>query len=301
VPSLRSRVTNAALGVVLRRAKPDAELARKQILQQPDASFDPPGDVAASASVVRAVTAAGWPTFQLASPAHAPIVDVVHFHGGAYIGQLNDRLWRFAHRLAAEVPARVHLPVYPLAPGSSASATVPAAADHLTPVLATAERPVVVSGDSAGGGLALLATLALRDRSAPMPAQVWVQAPWFDVSLRNPRLAAQARKDPVLSVEYLQPAAAAWAGDLPTDHPGVSPLAADLAGLPPVIVHVGERDLGLPDAELFGERAVAAGVDVDLRVVPGQLHGYWVLQLPEARQLRNDLSLAAARLTQEGR
>jgi acetyl esterase/lipase len=301
VQSLRSRVTNAALGVLLRRARPDAALAQRQILRQEGASPDPPGDVAAGASVARSVTAAGWPTFELVSPSHEPMVDVVHFHGGAYIGELNHRLWRFALKLASELPARVHLPVYPLAPGASASATVPAAADHLAEVLATAERPVVVSGDSAGGGLALLATLALRDRGGPTPAQVWVQAPWFDVSLSNPRLAEQARRDPVLSVDYLRPAAAAWAGELSTDHPPVSPLAADLAGLPPVIVHVGGRDLGLPDAELFGERAVAAGVEVDLRVAPGQLHGYWVLPVPEARQLRQELTAAARRLIQEER
>jgi acetyl esterase/lipase len=298
VQSLRSRVVNAFFSLAMRRARPDAALAHAQIGQQGELGegTDPPDDVAKAAAVERSVSPAGWPVYELTVPGRAPIVDVVHFHGGAYIASINDHLWRYAQQLAQEVPARVILPVYPLAPGSPASSTVPAAADLVASVISRAEHPVVVAGDSAGGGLALLATLALRDRGGPLPAQLWAQAPWFDVSLTNPRLAAQERKDPVLSVDYLRPAAAAWAGELATDDPRVSPLAADLRGLPPILVHVGQRDLGLPDAQLFEERAQGAGVDMDLRIVPGQLHGYWVLRLREARELRTDLAAAARRL-----
>jgi acetyl esterase/lipase len=299
VQSLRSRVVNAGIGLVMRRVSVDADTAYAQIRQQddPNRSTEPPSDVVARASVDRSVGAGGWLTYELSAPGAHPVIDVVHFHGGGYIADLNDAVWRFAHRLATDAPARLHLPVYALAPGSTATTTIPVAADLLAERLATAERPVVVSGDSAGAGIALLATLRLRDRGGPLPAELWLQGPWLDTSLSSADTVTRSgARDPMLSVDYLRVAAAAWAGELRTDDPRVSPHCADLQGLPPMLIHVGGRDLGATDAHRFCDRARSAGVDVDLRVVPGQIHGYWALKVPEAKQLRRDLVAAARRV-----
>ncbi|PZA20183.1 alpha/beta hydrolase, partial [Modestobacter versicolor] len=131
---------------------------------------------------------------------------------------------------------------------------------------------VVGVGESAGGWLALALAVLLRDRGLPQPAGTVVFSPWTDLTLSGASHHERAALDPVLSAAALAPRAAQYAGAAGVGEPLVSPLFADLRGLPPLLVQVGSAEVLLDDATGLAARAAAAGVPVTLEVEAGATH-----------------------------
>ena len=143
---------------------------------------------------------------------------------------------------------------------------------------------IVVAGDSAGGGLTLATLLALRDRGRPLPALGVPISPWTDLTLSGESMTSMAEHDPMVTRHGLQRMADWYVGGADPKAPLVSPLFADLAGLPPLLIHVGELETLRDDAIRFAERAIAAGVDVTLEVWPEMIHVWHVFgpDVPES-------------------
>ncbi len=212
-----------------------------------------------------------------------PGVTVAHFHGGGYcVGSARIvRLW--AARLSGRARCRVVLPDYRLAPEHPH----PAALDDARQVLAAllggaapasaAAGSVVVSGDSAGGGLALALLQAARDAGQPLPAGAMLLSPWLDLTADRRAVPDLVRRDTVLSPDWLAACAAVYTGPADPADPAISPLLADLAGLPPLLVQSGSDDLLAPDAGRLTAAASAAGTDVTYTRWPGLGHDF-VLQ-----------------------
>jgi monoterpene epsilon-lactone hydrolase len=142
---------------------------------------------------------------------------------------------------------------------------------------------IAVGGDSAGGGLALSTLLALRDSGRHAGAGVLI-SPWTDLSLSTPAVRQRAHRDTLISVPTMHVMAANYlAGHDPRD-PVVSPLFADLAGLPPLYIAVSEEEVLYDDSALVAERAGEAGTEVELDARDGLPHVYtlWAGNLPEA-------------------
>jgi len=200
---------------------------------------------------------------------------VVHFHGGGYcVGSpRTPRSW--AGHLSAQAGCRVVLPDYRLAPEHPH----PAGLEDALAVLAalTAEAPVkslVVSGDSAGGGLALAALLALRDQGAELPAGCILLSPWADLDRDRTADPDLVRRDLLLRPEWLDACARAYAEPAAWPDSSVSPLHADHAGLPPLLIQAGTEELLAPDAKALAASAVAAGVEVTYTRWPGMWHDF---------------------------
>lgn len=144
---------------------------------------------------------------------------------------------------------------------------------------------IVVAGDSAGGGLAAALLVRIRDGGGPMPAGALLWSPWVDLANTATTIVTNAATDylPMIQghvhIDYL--------GAADPRHPHASPLYADLAGLPPMLVFAGGAEMILADATRLAERAAAAGVDVRLHVEPGMYH-VWAAILP-----RHPASVAA--------
>ena len=288
MPSIAHDALAALIGWAGRRTPQDDEGMTRELLaaQVRPRHFAPPRSLDRHVAL-RVRRDHGWPVYEMAPwGTRLPRHRVVYFHGGGYVSEVDSAHWGVCRRMATLVPARVSLPIYPLAPTSTAAVTVTTAAGVAAEVIRDAgdDRLVTLMGDSAGGGLALAVAQALRDNGVGAPRLVLV-APWADLTMSDEGLDARI-PDPMLSVPRLRRAGELYAGDLPVDHPIVSPINGDLAGLGPMTIFVGTRDLLLRDAQRLRDAAVARGVRVDYHEGAGLIHVWPLLPLPEARRAR---------------
>jgi len=203
---------------------------------------------------------------------------VVHFHGGGYCLGSARMMRTWAARLSAQAGCRVVVPEYRLAPAHAYPAALDDARAVLNALLSEADpASIVVSGDSAGGGLALSVILALRDSGAKVPAGCILMSPWLDLTIDRWARPALVRKDLLLNPAWLQACAAAYAAPSQWPDPEVSPLRASHGGLPPLLIQAASDDLLAPDAELLATSAAAASTDVTYTRWPSMWHDFALL------------------------
>jgi len=218
-------------------------------------------------------TRSGGPS-QIAGTA---VVTVVHFHGGGYCVGSPAEARDWAAHLSARAGCRVVLPEYRLAPEHPYPAAVDDARAVVSVVLGkAASGPVVVSGDSAGGGLALGAALSLpaSTEGAARLAGCILLSPWLDLTADRTAIPELVRRDVVLSPAWLEACAQAYVPVADRTQPMVSPLHANLGSLPPLLIQCGTDDLLAPDSGRLAARAAAAGVDVTYKQWPGLWHDF---------------------------
>jgi acetyl esterase/lipase len=226
----------------------------------------------------RPVSVAGMPAEWIEAPG-ADSGALLYLHGGAFaLGSIAVyREW--VARLARATKTRALLVGYRLAPEHP----YPAALDDATAAYlwllqeGVAASKILFAGDSAGGGLALSTLVGLRDAGQPLPAGAVCISPWTDLALTGASIRDQAPADPILSPEQLETYAGYYAGSLERTEPLLSPLYADLQGLPPLLIQVGENEILLDDAVRCAARARAAGVEVALETWEGMFHGFYML------------------------
>lgn len=208
-----------------------------------------------------------------------------YLHGGGFIA-CSPRTHRPITGFLAQQGFRVFAPEYRLAPAHP----FPAACEDVLAAWRAlrAELPgrLAVAGDSAGGTLALSLMLALRDAGERLPDAAALFSPATDLAGTGASMRANADRDAMFRGEALGRLGAAWLAGADPRSPLASPLYADLAGLPPLLIHVGEREVLRDDSTRLAERAGAAGVPVELTVWPVVPHVWQFAHhlVPEARQ-----------------
>jgi epsilon-lactone hydrolase len=225
------------------------------------------------------------------------VATVVHFHGGGYCTGSSAEPRDWAAHLSIQAGCRVILPDYRLAPEHPYPAGVEDACAVLSAALAEAPGPVVVSGDSAGGGLALVTALALNGQGNGTGIASGIDgcillSPWLNLTADWAAERELARRDVVLSPAWLEACAEAYAPSADRAQPAISPLFAELGGLPPLLIQSGTDDLLAPDSERLAARAMAAGLDVTYTRWPGMWHDF-VLQ-PDLVAAANNALIQAA-------
>jgi epsilon-lactone hydrolase len=211
----------------------------------------------------------------VSSRAPGPRRTVIHFHGGGYCVGSSSEARSWAAHLSAQAGCRVVLPEYRLAPEHR----YPAALEDARAVMRALSGEagpgsVVVSGDSAGGGLALALVLSMREEDQRLPAGCILLSPWLDLGRDRRAVPDLVRRDVLLSPDWLDACARAYASPSTwTDHL-VSPLCATHSGLPPLLIQAGTEELLAPDAELLAASASAAGVDVTYTRWPRMWHDF---------------------------
>ena len=156
-----------------------------------------------------------------------------------------------------------------------------------------APTQIALSGESAGGGLALATVLSLREAGLPLPGCLWLSSPWTDLALTGASLATKAAVDPLLSRAYLAELAGLYLNGADARVALVSPIYADLAGLPPMLIQVGSAETLLDDSVRLAAAAGAVDVSVHLAICPHMIHA-WHLFYQEVSDGQRSLAEAGA-------
>ncbi len=200
---------------------------------------------------------------------------LLHIHGGWFCFGSAAGYRGLVSHLAVAAGLRAFVPDYRLAPEHPFPAALQDVERCYLGLLEQQADPVVLSGDSAGGNLALsfLAALA-RCADLPIPACAVALSPVTDLTQSGASWHSRAEADPYFVFDQGAELIATYLNGHDAADPAASPLFAALEHLPPVLMHVGDDEVLLDDAIRFGERAVAAGVDVRVDVWEGMPHGF---------------------------
>jgi acetyl esterase/lipase len=234
------------------------------------------------------VAAGGVPAEWIVAPGAAADRVILYLHGGGYVmGSINTHRAMIA-RISRAAKAKCLALDYRLAPEHPFPAAVDDATAAYRWLLAQGYQPnkIVISGDSAGGGLTLATLLALRDAKTPLPAAAVPISAWSDMEGTGASVKTRAAVDPMVGSTSLSAMAKHYVGNSDPKHPLLSPLHGDYRGLPPMLIQVGDAEILLDDSTRVAEKAKAAGVKVDLEVWPEMVHVWHVYAklLPEAQQ-----------------
>jgi monoterpene epsilon-lactone hydrolase len=228
-----------------------------------------PADVTVTAAAL-----GGVPTAEITVDGIEPRHVVLYFHGGVYV--MGDAA--LAAGLASQIGRRTRAKVisvdYRLAPEHPYPAAVDDALAAYEALLDDGIAPsdIAFAGESAGGGLAIATLVNARDHGLPLPAAAFVMSPMTDLTLAGTSMETRRQADPLLSREALQARIADYTSGQDAAVGLMSPLFADLSGLPPLIIQAGTHEVLLDDAVRLAQQAANADVAVTLDITPGVPH-----------------------------
>jgi acetyl esterase/lipase len=248
----------------------DSDVGEQRRLFRAAVSAQPlPADVS-----VTAASLGGVPTAEITVDGSEPRHIVLYFHGGVYV--ISDAF--LAAGLASQIGRRTRAKVisvdYRLAPEHPYPAAVDDALAAYQALLddGTSPSDIAFAGDSAGGGLAVATLLNARDHGLPLPAAAFVMSPYVDLTLAGATMETKRDVDPLLSRELLEPRVADYTQGRDAALGLISPVFADLTGLPPLIIQAGSHEVLLDDAVRLARAAATADVDVTLDITAGVPH-----------------------------
>ena len=288
---------DAIRALLLASPRPTALAERRARLDGLSAHFSAPPDIR-----VEPVIAGGVPAEWTTAPEADPSRVILFLHGGGYI---SGSIASHRHMIAEagrQARARTLALGYRLAPEHPFPAALEDTLAAYRFLLAAGFSParIVLAGESAGGGLAIAALVSLRDAlvslrdaGTPLPAAAWLSSPWVDLEMRGATMQTKAALDPLIQKPYLQELAALYLAGADPAGPLVSPIHADLRGLPPTLIQVGSSETLLDDALRLAGLAGAAEVRVTLQIWPEMIHA-WHLFFPELAEGRASLAAAGA-------
>jgi len=210
---------------------------------------------------------------------------ILYLHGGAYAVGSPHVHREFLSRLARACRVKVLAIDYRLAPEHPFPAALEDAIIAYRWLVSGGYDPssIVIAGDSAGGGLAIATLVSLRDSGTPLPAGAVCLSPWVDLASANETL--DQDNDPILNAEILAHFARAYAAQTDPHNPLISPIFADLKGLPPILIHAGTNEILYDQITQFYEKARQAEVEVVLELWKDLFHVFQIVPiLPEAKQ-----------------
>ena len=217
--------------------------------------------------------------------AHMKKYVILHCHGGGYSTGSSLYARTLTSKLAAATSMDVLCFDYSLAPEHP----YPAAAEDAMRVwnylmlLGYGARDVILSGDSAGGNLALSLVLKLKSQERLLPRGLVLMSPWTDLTSSGESFVSKAELDPVLNREYIDRMVNAYCPCKDRKDPFVSPLFGDFYGFPPVYIQAGENEILLSDSLRLHQALVEANVSVKMDVYPGMWHVFQMSPMKAAR------------------
>jgi monoterpene epsilon-lactone hydrolase len=228
-----------------------------------------PADVTVTAAAL-----GGVPTAEITIDGIGSRHVVLYFHGGVYV--LGDAAGAagLASQVGRQAGAKVISVDYRLAPEHPYPAAVDDALAAYEALLhnGTAPSDIVFAGESAGGGLAVAALVNARDHGLPLPAAAFAMSPYADLTLAGTTMQTKREVDVLMSREALQSRVSDYTSGQDAALGLISPIFADLSGLPPLIIQAGSHEVLLDDAVRLARQAAIADVEVTLDITPQVPH-----------------------------
>ncbi|KUL94526.1 alpha/beta hydrolase [Bosea sp. WAO] len=274
----------AAIRAMLAAGERPTDVAgRRRRLERLTARYEMPADVA-----LEGVDANGVRAEWTSTPAADPARVIMFLHGGGYVsGSIKSHRHMIA-QAGREAGTRTLALDYRLAPEHPFPAALDDALTGYRFLLSQGFMPenIVIAGESAGGGLAIATLVSLREAGTALPACAWCSSPWTDLEMSGATMQTKAAVDPLIQRPYLQELAAAYLHGRDPRMPMVSPIFADLHGLPPLLIQVGSDETLLDDAIRLAGVAAAADVRTTLQIWPHMIHAWHLFytQLADGRR-----------------
>jgi epsilon-lactone hydrolase len=223
---------------------------------------------------VTAAELGGVPTAEIKVDGIEPRHVVLYFHGGVYVMGDASLTADLASQVGRRTDAKIISVDYRLAPEHPYPAAVDDALTAYEALLDDGIAPadIVLAGESAGGGLAIATLVNARDHGLPLPAAAFVMSPYADLTLAGATMETKREVDPLMSREALQPRVTDYTAGQDAALGLISPIFADLSGLPPLIIQAGTHEVLLDDAVRLARQAATADVEVTLDITPQVPH-----------------------------
>jgi epsilon-lactone hydrolase len=221
-------------------------------------------------------TVGGVPGWWCRPQAGRPGAVVLHIHGGWFNWGTAKAFRNLAGHLAIHAGAVAFVPDYRLAPEHPFPAALEDVRASYSGLVELGYKKIAVTGDSAGGNLALglLVSLKMSQSNSVVPVAGVALSPVTDLALSGASWTSRSAADPYFTREQAAELVRSYLNGADANDPFASPLHADLAGLPSIRMHVGDDEVLLDDSVRFVDRALAAGVDAQLDVWEGMVHGF---------------------------
>ena len=292
VASLRSRILNTAIRYGGKRRLAGLEFTQASIAAS-RARMERLGDrTTLSPHLTRELDMLGGVTTEWTRAPRSRGV-ILYCHGGGYALGSPKAYRGLTARLATLTGCDVAAIDYRLAPEHPHPAAPDDAINAYGALLSRAidAKSIVIAGDSAGGNLALVTLLRARDRGLSLPCAAVLLSPWTDLTGSGASMRANVKRDPMLPAHRIDEAARLYAPHADLTDPDISPLFADLTGLPPLAIHVGTTEILLDDSQRLAQRAQQHGVDVELSVWHRMPHVFPIFAdfIPEGRRAVSDI------------
>jgi acetyl esterase/lipase len=287
--NIRTKITKSIIHFVIAHRKEESILEQRARLENLTRWARLPKDVAVKSVQVNEIPS------EWIVPSNARDDQVIlYLHGGGYVvGSVNTHR-DLISRVSRAAKMQTLAINYRLAPEHPFPAALEDATQAYRWLLTSGFDPakIIFAGDSAGGGLTLVTLITLRDSGEPLPAGAVCLSPWTDLAGTGESMKTKAEKDVILQKIKTQQMARAYTGIHDLKHPLISPLYADLRGLPPLLIQVGMDEILLDDSTRLAEKARAAGVDVTLEIWDDMDHVFQAqaIILPEARRAITEIS-----------
>jgi monoterpene epsilon-lactone hydrolase len=281
-PSFLGTLTYLIAWVYLRILNPIHTIAQQKSNLPSSPMPLPPG------VTLEKVDAGGVPAERIVTPGAGSRRWIFYTHGGGWSQGITDSHRSFVAKLSQETGASGLLPDYRLTPEHPFPAGLNDCVTAYRWLLSqgVAASQIAIAGESAGGNLALATTLSVRESGDALPAVLVAISPATDMAMTGETFQTKAFVDPILGAGLPQDAYALYTNHGATDprNPLVSPLYADVHGMPPTLLQVGTQEVLLSDSTRMADRLKAAGVEVKLEVWPGMFHAFSVgSDIPEGR------------------
>jgi acetyl esterase/lipase len=304
--SFVSTEQRATLDAILRQSAfpADSDVDTQRRLLREAVSAQPlPADVTVTAAALGTI-----PTAEITVDGIETRHVVLYFHGGVYV--ISDAFLAagLASQIARRTDAKVISVDYRLAPEHPYPAAIDDALAAYEALLQSGVAPsdIAFAGESAGGGLVIATLINARDHGLPLPATAYVMSPYVDLTLDGATMDTKRDVDPLLNRELLEPRVADYVSGRDAALSLISPVFADLSGLPPLVIQAGSHEVLLDDAVRLARRAATDDVEVTLEITPQVPHVFQayagfldeaVVALDRAGQLLSAHLAGAARVT----